>query len=173
MALIGIAIVRIGQWPAAEKIRLSIETGRQKEEKRTRVCHHRDSSFYRHGGFSRKILRSSRVYRTRRIAGLAAQSADTGRNSSPHPAYCQGSGLHGKPDARSLVMAGTEAIGVVVTSIADPFNGEVVQGLEEEANHHGYSVILANSQADPEREMTVVRSFRERRVDGIVVASYV
>jgi DNA-binding LacI/PurR family transcriptional regulator len=73
--------------------------------------------------------------------------------------------------ARSLVMRRTEAIGVVVTSIADPFNGEVVQGIEEEANRHGYSVILANSQADPEREMTVVRSFRERRVDGIVVAS--
>lgn len=73
--------------------------------------------------------------------------------------------------ARSLVMRRTEAIGIVVTSIADPFNGEVVQGLEEEANRHGYSVILANSQADPEREMKVVRSFRERRVDGIVVAS--
>lgn len=73
--------------------------------------------------------------------------------------------------ARSLVMRKTEAIGAVVTSIADPFNGEVVQGIEEEANRHGYSVILANSQADPEREMKVVRSFRERRVDGIIVAS--
>ncbi|HEY3940829.1 MAG TPA: LacI family DNA-binding transcriptional regulator [Bryobacteraceae bacterium] len=73
--------------------------------------------------------------------------------------------------ARSLVNRKTEAIGVVVTSIADPFNGEVVAGIEEIANREGYSVILATSQADPEREMTVVRSFRERRVDGILVAS--
>jgi DNA-binding LacI/PurR family transcriptional regulator len=73
--------------------------------------------------------------------------------------------------ARGLVNRKTEAIGVVVTSIADPFNGEVVAGIEEIANRHGYSVILATSQADPEREMTVVRSFRERRVDGILVAS--
>lgn len=73
--------------------------------------------------------------------------------------------------ARSLVTRRTEAIGVVVTSIADPFNGEVVAGIEEVANQNGYSVILATSQADPQREMAVVRSFQERRVDGIVVAS--
>ncbi len=73
--------------------------------------------------------------------------------------------------ARSLVTRKTHAIGVVVTSIADPFNGEVVAGIEEMANQHGYSVILATSQADPEREITVVRSFQERRVDGILVAS--
>jgi DNA-binding LacI/PurR family transcriptional regulator len=73
--------------------------------------------------------------------------------------------------ARSLVTRKTKAIGVVVTSIADPFNGEVVAGLEEAANHEGYSVVLATSQADPRRELEVVRSFRERRVDGILVAS--
>jgi DNA-binding LacI/PurR family transcriptional regulator len=73
--------------------------------------------------------------------------------------------------ARSLVTRKTQAIGVVVTSIADPFNGEVVEGIEEAANREGYSVVLATSQADPQREMAVVRSFRERRVDGILVAS--
>jgi DNA-binding LacI/PurR family transcriptional regulator len=73
--------------------------------------------------------------------------------------------------ARSLVTRRTQAVGVVVTSIADPFNGEVVDGIEQVANQHGYSVILATSQALPERELMVVRSFQERRVDGIVVAS--
>ncbi len=73
--------------------------------------------------------------------------------------------------ARSLVMRKTHAIGVVVTSIADPFNGEVVAGIEEVGNSEGYSVILATSQTDPQREMAVVRLFRERRVDGILVAS--
>lgn len=73
--------------------------------------------------------------------------------------------------ARGLVMRKTNAIGVVVTSIADPFNGEVVAGIEDVANELGYSVILATSQADPIREMSVVRSFRERRLDGILIAS--
>jgi DNA-binding LacI/PurR family transcriptional regulator len=73
--------------------------------------------------------------------------------------------------ARSLVTQKTQAVGVVVTTIADPFNGEVLSGIEDTAKQHGYSVILANSQADPEREVSVVRSFQERRVDGILVAS--
>ena len=73
--------------------------------------------------------------------------------------------------ARSLVTRRTQTVGVVVTSIADPFNGEVVEGIEQLANASGYSVILATSQALSERELRVVRSFQERRVDGIVVAS--
>ncbi len=73
--------------------------------------------------------------------------------------------------ARSLVTRKTRAIGIVVTTIADPFNGDVVAGIEHIANEQGYSVILAASQADPEREVSVVRSFHERRVDGILVAS--
>ena len=81
------------------------------------------------------------------------------------------SGYTASAVGRSLATRKTEAIGVVVTSIADPFNGDLVDGIEEVANQGGYSVILATSQADPEREIAVVRSFGERRVDGILVAS--
>ena len=81
------------------------------------------------------------------------------------------SGYTASAIGRGLVTNKTEAIGVVVTSIADPFNGEVVAGIEEVANRHGYSVILANSLAEPEREIAAVRGFQARRVDGIVVAS--
>lgn len=72
---------------------------------------------------------------------------------------------------RSLVSRKTNTIGVAVTTIADPFIGEVVTGIEEMANEHGYSVILANSNADPDREVKVVHSFHERRVDGILVTA--
>jgi DNA-binding LacI/PurR family transcriptional regulator len=73
--------------------------------------------------------------------------------------------------ARGLVTKKTRTIGVVVTTIADPFIGEIVSGIEEMANDHGYSVFLANSNADPAREIRVVQSFQQRRVDGILVAS--
>jgi len=73
--------------------------------------------------------------------------------------------------ARSLVTSKTNTIGVVVTTISDPFVAEVVAGIEDVANEREYSVFLANSNADPDREMRVVRQFEERRVDGIVVTS--
>jgi len=81
------------------------------------------------------------------------------------------SGYRPSAVARSLVTSRTHTLGVVVTSIADPFVAEVVAGIEEEANAHDYSVFLADSNADPDREVKVVRSFEERRVDGIVVTA--
>jgi DNA-binding LacI/PurR family transcriptional regulator len=73
--------------------------------------------------------------------------------------------------ARSLVTQRTYTIGVVVTNISDPFVAGVVGGIEEVASAQGFSVFLANSNADPDQEIRVVESFDERRVDGIVVTS--
>ncbi len=81
------------------------------------------------------------------------------------------SGYHASAVARGLVTRKTFTIGIVVTTIADPFVAEVVSGVEEVADKHGYSVFLSNSNAEPEREKNMVQSFAERRVDGIVVTS--
>jgi len=81
------------------------------------------------------------------------------------------SGYRASAVARGLVTRKTRTIGVVVTTIADPFIAEVVSGIEQAANDNGYSVFLADSNADPARERNVVQSFAERRVDGILVTS--
>jgi LacI family repressor for deo operon, udp, cdd, tsx, nupC, and nupG len=73
--------------------------------------------------------------------------------------------------ARGLVTRRTKTIGLVVTTVNDPFAGEVALGIEKAANEHGYSVFLANSDAEPERERRMVQTFAEQRVDGIVVTS--
>jgi DNA-binding LacI/PurR family transcriptional regulator len=70
---------------------------------------------------------------------------------------------------RSLVTRRSMAIGCVATNIADPFVAEVLGGIEDFANKQGYAVFLASSHADPQRELDVVRSFYERRVDGVIV----
>jgi DNA-binding LacI/PurR family transcriptional regulator len=70
---------------------------------------------------------------------------------------------------RSLATKRTRTIGFVVTTVADPFVAEVAAGIEDVARQHNYAVFLANSNADPEREVAVVRSFQERRVDGVIV----
>jgi DNA-binding LacI/PurR family transcriptional regulator len=81
------------------------------------------------------------------------------------------SGYRASAVARGLVTRRTRTIGLVVTTVADPFTSEVVSGVEHAASDHGYSVFLADSNADPEREKKVVQSFAEQRVDGIVVTS--
>lgn len=73
--------------------------------------------------------------------------------------------------ARGLVMRRTRTIGLVVTSIADPFISGVVRGIEQTARDLGYNVMLADSNADPVREQKIVQSFAEQRLDGIIVTS--
>jgi DNA-binding LacI/PurR family transcriptional regulator len=81
------------------------------------------------------------------------------------------SGYRASAVARGLVTRRTRTIGLVVTTVADPFTSAVVSGIEQTANDHGYSVFLADSNADPVREQKVVQAFAERRVDGIIVTS--
>jgi len=73
--------------------------------------------------------------------------------------------------ARGLVTQRTHAIGVIVTSIADPFVGEVVRGIEQIAGDQRYRVFLGTSHNDPVREVNLVKAMREWRVDGVIVAS--
>lgn len=73
--------------------------------------------------------------------------------------------------ARGLVTQQTHTIGVIVTTIADPFVGEVVRGIEELAADNGYHVFLGTSHSDPIREVNLVKGLREWQVDGVIVAS--
>ena len=72
---------------------------------------------------------------------------------------------------RGLVTRRTGTIGLVVTTIADPFIAEVVQGIEETALSCQYNTILCNSNSEPDRELKTVRALREKRVDAIIVTS--
>jgi LacI family transcriptional regulator, repressor for deo operon, udp, cdd, tsx, nupC, and nupG len=73
--------------------------------------------------------------------------------------------------ARGLVMQRTRTIGVIVTTIEDPFIAEVVRGIEEVAADHAYRIFLGTSLNDPAREVDLVRALREWRVDGVIVES--
>lgn len=73
--------------------------------------------------------------------------------------------------ARAMSTGRTHTLGLVVTTIADPFVAEVVRGIEETALDHGYNVILCNSTGDPERELAAVRTLREKWVDALIVTS--
>jgi LacI family repressor for deo operon, udp, cdd, tsx, nupC, and nupG len=73
--------------------------------------------------------------------------------------------------ARGLVTQRSHCIGLVVTTFADPFHSEVAQGVEEEAQRHNFSLFLASTNTDPEREVKVVHSFQGRQVDGVIVSS--
>ncbi len=73
--------------------------------------------------------------------------------------------------ARSLKTNRSHALGVIVSAIDDPFFSEILQGVEEVAQEHGYSMLMAASQRDSEREQAIVQDMRERQVDGLIICS--
>ena len=73
--------------------------------------------------------------------------------------------------ARSLVLKRTHTVGVVVTTVADPYVSQVMAGVETIAHGEGYTLILATSGGVPERELQAVEVLRQHRVDALIVVS--
>lgn len=70
--------------------------------------------------------------------------------------------------AQSLKERRTNTVGVVITSISDPFLARVVRGIEEVAQEAGIQVLLSISNNDGDREMALIDAFHRRRVDGVI-----
>ncbi len=73
--------------------------------------------------------------------------------------------------AQSLFSQRTNTIGMVITTIADPFVSKVVEGVESVAQAASYSLFLANSNNNPEQEVAVVETLHRRRVDAIIISA--
>jgi len=73
--------------------------------------------------------------------------------------------------ARGLKTSRSNALGVIVSRLDDPFFSKILQGIEDVLQEAGYSLFVAASNRDPSREKNIVQSMQERRVDGIIVCT--
>jgi LacI family transcriptional regulator len=70
--------------------------------------------------------------------------------------------------ARSLRQNRTKLIGLIIPDNSNPFFAEIAKGVEDAGFEAGYSVILCNSNASINREMTYLNLLRSKRVEGII-----
>ncbi|OIN06558.1 substrate-binding domain-containing protein [Oceanisphaera psychrotolerans] len=79
--------------------------------------------------------------------------------------------LHYAPSAlaRSLKSNETRTLGMLVTSSANPFFAEVVQGVEQRCFELGYSLVLCNTRDDKQRLNASMEMLLQKRVDGIIL----
>lgn len=73
--------------------------------------------------------------------------------------------------ARGLVTRHTGTIGLVVSNITNQFYPELIEALCTLAAENGFSILLGNTQQNPERQREFLRLLIERRVDGIILTS--
>ena len=72
--------------------------------------------------------------------------------------------------AQSLTGRPTRVIGMVVPDVTNPFFSELMLGAETELEQAGYAVVFGNSHGSVSRQNRYLSSFRDRQVDGLVLA---
>ena len=72
--------------------------------------------------------------------------------------------------ARGLRTQRSATVGMVLPDLTNPFFPPIVRGAEEVLAMEEYTLILANTDNDPERERRVLQSLRSRQVDGLLLA---
>lgn len=70
--------------------------------------------------------------------------------------------------ARSLSLARSNAIGVVLPDLHGEFFSEIVRGMDREASRRGYLLLLSNLHSGSEQSTSALRAMRGR-VDGLIV----
>jgi LacI family transcriptional regulator len=73
--------------------------------------------------------------------------------------------------ARSLVVKRSKNLGMIITTIRNPFYLELAQGIEDTARSFEYNVILCCTNHDLFLEGEHIRELKRRGVDGIILTS--
>lgn len=72
--------------------------------------------------------------------------------------------------AKSLRTGKTNIIGMLVEDISDPFFSSISRGIESIAYKHHYKIFFASTENDTEKTKALIKVFRERQVDGYIIA---
>jgi len=75
--------------------------------------------------------------------------------------------------ARDLVGKRSATIGVAVADFLDPFYSDIISGIEDIAITNNHHVFVSSFYRDQQRELTLLNTFYERRLAGIIVAGSV
>ncbi|VEA65071.1 Gluconate utilization system GNT-I transcriptional repressor [Serratia plymuthica] len=71
--------------------------------------------------------------------------------------------------AQQLRTQSTHIIGVVIPTFSNPVFAEQLQAMEISAQQHGYSLLVATTDYQPENEARIVENMLRQRVDGLVL----
>lgn len=103
-----------------------------------------------------------------RVLSGSSQTSEDSRGRVLSAAAALGYVAHGP--ARSLRRSRTDVLGLLVSDIRSPFFSELAHAAEEEARHHGYTVLLANANEDADQAEAVLSAFASQRIDGLLLS---
>ena len=72
--------------------------------------------------------------------------------------------------AKALKSSETKTIGLVISDTRNQYFIDVIYAINSEAAKYGYTVLLASSDDNSKKELDIIKTFYERRVDGIILS---
>ena len=70
--------------------------------------------------------------------------------------------------ARGLASKKTTTVGVVIPNITNSYFSTLAKGIDDIAEMYKYNIVLANSDEDDDKEVSVVNNLFSKQVDGII-----
>ncbi|MEH0970287.1 LacI family DNA-binding transcriptional regulator [Micromonospora sp. CPCC 205546] len=71
--------------------------------------------------------------------------------------------------ARALATQSTDTIGLAMSVVTNPYFAALIRDIERHLRRAGYTLILADTNDDPEVELDVINHLLARRVSGLIV----
>lgn len=78
-------------------------------------------------------------------------------------------GYHPHAQASALRTGNTHVLGLVVSSIKNPFFSVLAFEIEQAATQLGYTLMLANANEDPQRQETALQTMLSHNIDGLLI----
>jgi LacI family transcriptional regulator len=75
------------------------------------------------------------------------------------------------PIARGLKTNRSYTVGVLVPDLTNPLFPPIVRGIQDRLEQAGYTLLIANTDNDHERERNDFEAMRARQVDGVITAT--
>lgn len=103
---------------------------------------------------------------SRALSGSPEISADTRERILQ---VCKDMNYTANTVARAMVMKSTKLLGLILTSVNNPFMSELAYHIDRQARARGYNIILCNSSRDTDQERELFELMIGRQVDGIIL----
>ena len=71
--------------------------------------------------------------------------------------------------AKRLSTGRSEAVGLVIPEIREPFFAELASAVEDEAERNGYTIFMSSTRGDRRREIACLNRLHDRHVDGLIM----
>jgi LacI family transcriptional regulator len=115
-----------------------------------------------------------------KLAGVSIATVSRVANASQHPVQEQTrrrvlaaiEQLDYRPNAlaRGLLSKRSGTIGLLVPDIANPYYADIVRGIEDTVSSAGYTVIICNTDRQPQKVEGYLTLLQEKQCDGIIFA---